>query len=71
MIDVVWYHGEGGAATSNLAHRDPGDKNTSWTVAFAQLAKAASSKPVELTYSKAITPVVHKGDVCRTGRSAA
>ena len=42
LLDVVWYHGEGGAKGSNLAYRDPGDKNTKWTVAFAQLGKAAS-----------------------------
>lgn len=68
LLDVIWYHGQGGAPTSNLAHRDPGDKNTQWTVAFAQFGQAASpTKPKELTYSEAITPVVHRGDICQNG----
>ena len=72
LIDVVWYHGQGGAPKSNLVYRDPGDKNTAWTVAFAQLSHAtriASGKPAPgyLTYSNAITPVIHHGDVCQNG----
>ena len=67
MLDVVWYHGEGGAPTSNLAHRDPGDKNTSWTVAFSQISNAAAKTPHELNYSQAITPIVHYGDICQNG----
>jgi hypothetical protein len=67
LLDVVWYHGEGGARASNLPYRDPGDKNTRWTVAFAQLGKAQTKRPAELTYSKGITPVVHRGDICQNG----
>ncbi|MDP9183843.1 MAG: hypothetical protein M3P04_13845 [Actinomycetota bacterium] len=67
LLDVVWYHGEGGARDSNLAYRDPGDKNTKWTVAFAQIGKAASKKPRELSYSEAVTPITHRGDICQNG----
>ncbi|MGB8649722.1 MAG: hypothetical protein WCD35_03570, partial [Mycobacteriales bacterium] len=72
LLDVVWYHGEGGAPTSNLAYRDPGDKSTKWTVAFAQLGSAhrtssGRTAPRELTYRQAITPVVHTGDICQNG----
>ena len=72
LLDVVWYHGEGGSRTSNLAYRDPGDKNTQWTVGFAQLGNAHSSvagrtTPKELSYSQAVTPVVHTGDICQNG----
>jgi len=67
LLDVVWYHGEGGAKASNLAYRDPGDKNTRWSVGFAQIGKAQTAKPDELTYSEAITPVVHRGDICQNG----
>ncbi|MFN2538970.1 MAG: sialidase family protein, partial [Mycobacteriales bacterium] len=71
-LDLVWYHGQGGAPTSNLAYRDPGDKNTSWTVAFAQLGNAHRSvggktSPTVLNYSEAVTPVVHTGDICQNG----
>ena len=66
-LDVVWYHGEGGAPTSNLAYRDPGDAKTSWTVAFSQLGNAHSAAPRVLNYSDAITPVVHTGDICQNG----
>ncbi|MCW2544346.1 MAG: hypothetical protein JWM40_1898, partial [Frankiales bacterium] len=67
LLDVVWYHGEGGATGSNLSYRDPGDKGTSWTVAFAQLGKANTASPQELTYSQAVTPAIHKGDICLNG----
>ncbi|HEU0132573.1 MAG TPA: hypothetical protein VFQ85_16430 [Mycobacteriales bacterium] len=72
LLDVVWYHGFGGAPTSNLNYRDPGDANTKWTVAFAQLGDADRSVggvtvPTELTYSEAVTPPVHKGDICQNG----
>ncbi len=67
LLDVVWYHGEGGAKRSNLAYRDPGDKNTKWTVAFAQLGAAHGRVPKELSYSDAVTPVVHTGDICQNG----
>jgi hypothetical protein len=73
FLDVVWYHGEGGSPTSNLTYRDPGDANTAWTVAFAQLNrgqhldKSGAAKPTVLTYSNAVTPVVHFGDVCQNG----
>jgi hypothetical protein len=72
LVDVVWYHGEGGAPKSNQIYRDPGDKNTKWTVAFAQLSHAArlssgKASPTTLTYSNAITPIIHHGDVCQNG----
>ena len=72
LLDVVWYHGEGGAPKSNLVYRDPGDPNTKWTVAFAQLSHASRTSsgkptPAALTYSNAITPVIHHGDVCQNG----
>ncbi len=72
LLDVVWYHGEGGAPDSNLAYRDPGDAKTTWTVAFAQLGRATATKhgaaaPHVLTYSDAITPVIHHGDICQNG----
>lgn len=67
LLDVVWYHGQGGARTSNLAYRDPGDKHTQWTVAFAQLGRAQQRAPQELTYSEAVTPVTHRGDICQNG----
>ncbi|MCU1603410.1 MAG: hypothetical protein JWO22_4119 [Frankiales bacterium] len=71
-LDVVWYHGEGGAPTSNLAYRDPGDAKTSWTVAFSQLGNAHKASggrttPTVLNYSEAITPAVHTGDICQNG----
>jgi len=72
LLDVVWYHGQGGAATSNKIYRDPGDAKTSWTVAFAQLSHATNTSsgkpaPTVLTYNNAITPVIHHGDVCQNG----
>ena len=71
-LDVVWYHGEGGAPTSNLAYRDPGDAKTSWTVAFSQLGNAhrtsgGATSPTVLNYSEAVTPPVHTGDICQNG----
>jgi hypothetical protein len=72
MLDVVWYHGEGGAPGSNLSYRNQGDKNTHWTVAFAQLGRAAAKKagaaaPTLLSYSSAITPYMHTGTICNNG----
>jgi len=72
LLDVVWYHGEGGAAKSNLIYRDPGDAKTTWTVAMAQLGGAdhvrgGKAAPKVLTYSDAITPVIHIGDICQNG----
>jgi len=72
LLDVVWYHGQGGASTSNRIYRDPGDAKTHWTVAMAQLGSAASVKngapaPKTLSYSDAITPVIHIGDICQNG----
>lgn len=71
-LDVVWYHGEGGSPTSNLAYRDPGDAKTSWTVAFSQLGNAhratgGKTTPTVLNYSEAVTPPVHTGDICQNG----
>jgi hypothetical protein len=72
LVDVVWYHGEGGAATSNRVYRDPGDAKTKWTVSFAQLSnadrtQAGAPTPRFLDYNQAITPVVHIGDICQNG----
>jgi hypothetical protein len=72
LLDVVWYHGQGGAPASNLIYRDPGDAKTRWTVAFAQIGNAAhvahgKTSPKVLTYTDAITPVVHFGDICQNG----
>jgi hypothetical protein len=72
LLDVVWYHGQGGAAASNRIYRDPGDTKTKWTVAFAQIGNAAhvshgTPTPKVLTYTDAITPVIHIGDICQNG----
>ncbi|HET7529567.1 MAG TPA: hypothetical protein VFJ98_01260, partial [Mycobacteriales bacterium] len=72
LLDVVWYHGQGGAPTSNQVYRDPGDSSTKWTVAFAQLRNAnrvshGRPTPQMLDYNEAITPVVHVGDICQNG----
>jgi len=72
LLDVVWYHGEGGAANANRVYRDPGDAKTKWTVAFAQLKNADRTRggtptPSSLGYNQAITPVIHIGDVCQNG----
>ena len=72
LLDVVWYHGEGGAAASNRIYRDPGDAKTKWTVAFAQLSDATHlrngrARPTVLNYTNAITPVIHIGDICQNG----
>jgi hypothetical protein len=72
-VDVVWYHGAGGAAGANTNYRDPGDPKTAWTVASAQLFKAdaknASGVPTPnvQSYSTAISPVIHHGDICNNG----
>ena len=72
LLDVVWYHGQGGAGASNRIYRDPGDAKTKWTVAFAQLGHAQHvaggvAAPSVLTYTDAITPVIHIGDICQNG----
>jgi hypothetical protein len=72
LLDVVWYHGAGGAAKSNQVYRDPGDSKTRWTVAFAQLRNAdrvsrGRPQPTTLDYTEAITPVIHVGDICQNG----
>lgn len=72
ILDVVWYHSTGGVKGSNLTHRDPGDKNTTWTVAFTQLtgataAKGATPRPTVTSQGLAVTPVIHKGDICNNG----
>lgn len=71
-LDVVWYHSTGGAKGANLKHRDPGDASTTWTVAFAQLtgataASGATPAPTVVLRDLAITPVIHKGDICNNG----
>ncbi|MBV9098742.1 MAG: hypothetical protein JO079_11860 [Frankiaceae bacterium] len=72
LLDVAWYHGQGGSALSNKIYRDPGDAKTAWTVAFAQLGTASrtaggTAAPKVLTYNQAITPVIHYGDICQNG----
>ncbi|MDQ1685337.1 MAG: repeat-like domain [Frankiaceae bacterium] len=72
LLDVAWYHGQGGSALSNKIYRDPGDAKTAWTVAFAQLGLAnhvshGTASPKVLTYNQAITPVIHYGDICQNG----
>jgi hypothetical protein len=72
LLDVVWYHGQGGAPKSNQVYRDPGDSHTAWTVAFAQLRGAdrvshGTAAPTVLDYTDAITPVIHHGDICQNG----
>jgi hypothetical protein len=72
-LDVVWYHGAGGAAGANTKYRDPGDPKTAWTVASAQLfnanAKNATGVPTPSVqaYSTAVSPVIHHGDICNNG----
>ncbi|MCA1833743.1 MAG: hypothetical protein ABR548_09090 [Actinomycetota bacterium] len=68
-IDVVWYHGEGGDTSQ---YRNAGDKNTKWTVAFAELFDAdapVGTMPVPKIAMRddAITPVIHNGSVCNNG----
>jgi hypothetical protein len=73
MLDVVWYHGQGGAPGSELNYRNQGDRLTNWTVAFAQLGKATAKNgagaaaPTVLTYTNAATPVMHHGSICNNG----
>jgi hypothetical protein len=72
LLDVAWYHGQGGSPLSNKIYRDPGDAKTAWTVAFAQLGSAnkvshGTAAPKVLTYNQAITPVIHYGDICQNG----
>ena len=72
LLDVVWYHGQGGASTSNRIYRDPGDVKTKWTVALAQIGSAAHVTagivaPKVLAYADAVTPVIHFGDICQNG----
>ncbi len=71
-LDVVWYHSQGGARGSNRTHRDPGDAKTSWTVAFTQLTGATAAAeqvpaPTAASQGLAVTPVIHKGDICNNG----
>jgi len=71
-LDVVWYHSQGGAPGSNRKHRDPGDAKTSWTVAFTQLTGATAAAgqapaPTVASQGLAVTPVIHKGDICNNG----
>lgn len=72
VLDVVWYHSSGGAKGANLKHRDPGDAATTWTVAFTQLTGATAAAgavpaPTVASQALAVTPVIHKGDVCNNG----
>jgi len=76
-LDVVWYHGQGGDTTG---YRNVGNADatkgpvTQWTVAFAQLTNAThadplggTAAPTVATKSLAVTPVMHKGNVCNNG----
>lgn len=72
ILDVVWYHSVGGAKGANLKHRDPGDAKTSWTVAFTQLTGATAAagtvpSPTVSSQALAVSPVIHKGDICNNG----
>jgi hypothetical protein len=68
-LDLVWYHGQGGDTSG---YRQVGTKDTAWTVAFAQL-NGATAKPGAVPHpsvvsrSLAITPVIHRGNVCNNG----
>jgi len=66
-IAVVWSRGSGGAAGSESKYRDPGDANTTWTVAAAQITGASSTKPTVASYSETVSPVIHTGDICQNG----
>ena len=73
-LDVVWYHGTGcKTAGCNTKYRDPGDEGTTWTVAFTQLADASAvdangvPTPTVVDHDDAVTPVMHKGDICNNG----
>jgi hypothetical protein len=68
-LDVVWYHASGGDTTG---YRQVGTKDTAWTVAFTQLTGAAARAgarphPKVASSSLAITPVLHRGNVCNNG----
>ncbi|MDP9182812.1 MAG: glycoside hydrolase, partial [Actinomycetota bacterium] len=68
-LDIVWYHGQGGNTTG---YRQVGDKDTNWTVAFAQLSHAVAPKgttprPGVVSRNLAVTPVMHRGNVCNNG----
>ena len=75
-LDVVWYHGEGGNTTG---YRNVGtvpsasDPGTTWTVAFAQLSGATTTDaggaaaPTVQDLSLAVTPPLHRGNVCNNG----
>ena len=71
MIDLVWYHGEGG---NTIGYRDPGSAGqTKWRVAYAQLFQAHRTdasrnlQPDVRALNPAVTPVIHTGDVCLNG----
>ncbi|GAC1442419.1 MAG: hypothetical protein NVSMB55_13100 [Mycobacteriales bacterium] len=68
-LDVVWYHATGGDTTG---YRQVGTKETVWTVASAQLSGAVTKAgtvphPAVVTRSLAITPPIHRGNVCNNG----
>ena len=69
-LDVVWYHGEGGDTTG---YRNVGTADTKWTVAFAQLSDSANLDadgrvaPTVVDLDKAVTPIMHTGNVCNNG----
>ena len=68
-LDLVWYHGQGGDTTG---YRQVGTKDTVWTVASAQLSGAVAKAgavpaPTVLSRDLAITPPIHRGNVCNNG----
>ncbi|MCW2779248.1 MAG: hypothetical protein JWN17_2973 [Frankiales bacterium] len=63
-LDVVWYHGKGGDTSG---YRNVGTAETTWTVAFAQLAAADTAAPTVVARDYAVTPVMHTGNVCNNG----
>ncbi|MCA1823864.1 MAG: glycoside hydrolase [Frankia sp.] len=72
MLDVVWYHGQGGKRGSNVKYRSPGDRDTTWTVAFAQLSHAQRAprgvpSPTVAEMTLTATPVIKNGGICMNG----
>ena len=68
-LDIVWYHASGGDTTG---YRQVGTKETVWTVAAAQISGAvapagATPHPKVVSRDLAITPPIHRGNVCNNG----
>ena len=69
-VDMVWYHGVGGVTNQ---YRNPGNKDTKWTVAFTQLFNALPSSTGTLAPTvkaldlNASSGVIHTGSICNNG----